>query len=226
MKSKFFAFKSKVISLRKSGRTYGEIRKEIGQIIPKSTMSEWCRGVYLNSEQRRTIDERIKENCQKGREVACMVNARRRQEYLNSIVNRNKYLIKIFRNKDVAKIALSMLYLGEGYKKNALRFGNSDSFTISLFLNLLRKCYKIDENKLRCTILCRADQNINKLEMFWQNITNIPSCQFYKTRIDPRTIGKPSKKLDYNGVCVIDYFSTDIFWDLIKIPKVIFGPVA
>ena len=160
-----------------------------------------------------------------------MVNKEKRKKYLISITDRNKYLSEILENKDVCKIALSMLYLGEGTKnlsRGSLRFGNSDPFIIDLFLNLIRKCYNIDEKKFRCTILCRADQSIKKLESFWSKKTKIPLSQFYKTRIDPRTIGKPTKKSDYKGVCVIDYFSADVFLDLMQIPKTIYknGPVA
>jgi hypothetical protein len=127
------------------------------------------------------------------------------------------------------KVVLTALYLGEGSKtrKGSLAFGNSDPYIISLFLNLLRKCYKIDEKKFRCTIQCRADQNIKNLEEFWTSVTKIPLVQFYKARIDPRTIGKPSKKLDYKGVCRIDCFSGEIYLELMQIPKIIYkGLVA
>lgn len=225
MKAKFLQFKPNAIKLRKSGKTYGEIVSALGQNIPKSTLSTWFREVYLNSEQKKIIDKKIAKNCMKGMEAARMVNKERREKYLQSIISRNKHLPKIFNNIDVKKIALSMLYLGEGTKgldRGSLRFGNSDPFIIDLFLNLMRKCYKIDKKKFRCTILCRADQDIKELEVFWSRTTKIASSQFYKTRIDPRTIGKPSKKLDYKGVCVIDYFSADIFLDLMQIPKIIF----
>jgi len=225
MKSKFYSLKTKVIELRKNGTTYGEIIKILGCKIPKSTLSDWCNSIYLNSEQKKLIDKKVKENCRKGMEVARIVNKERRDIYLNSIIKRNAYLSNILKNKDVCKIALSMLYLGEGSKglgRGSLRFGNSDPFVIDLFLNLLKKCYSIDEKKFRCTILCRADQNIESLEKFWKKTTKIPKSQFYKTRIDPRTIGKISKKPAYKGVCVIDYFSADIFLDLMQIPKTIY----
>lgn len=224
MKSKFYSLKPKIIILRKSGKTYGEIIKIIGKNIPKSTLSDWCSKIYLTSEQKKIIDKKIIDNCRKGMEVAWIINKERRRKYLESIVDRNKHLSKILKNGDVGKVALSMLYLGEGSKgssRGSLRFGNSDPYIIDLFLNLLRKCYKLDEKKFRCTVLCRADQNIKKLEFFWKNITKIPPSQFRKAQIDPRTIGKPTKKLDYKGVCVIDYFSADLFLDLMQIPKTI-----
>lgn len=224
MKSKFYHFKKDVITLRKSGKTYGEIIKIIGHNIPKSTLSDWCKNIYLTSKQKSVIDKKVIENCKKGMAVARIVNKEKREKYLKTIIERNKYLFSILDNKDVAKVVLATLYLGEGsknIKRGSLCFGNSDPFVIDMFLNLIRKCYKIDEKKFRCTILCRADQDCIKLEKFWHQITNIPKAQFYKSRIDSRTIGKPSKNLNYKGVCRIDYFSADIFLDLMQIPKTI-----
>ncbi|HLD21589.1 MAG TPA: hypothetical protein VJB65_01705 [Patescibacteria group bacterium] len=117
-----------------------------------------------------------------------------------------------------AKIALAMLYLGEGTKcqgRCTITFGNSNPIIIRLFLALLRKCYPIDESKFRCTIQCRADQNIENLTHYWTSVTNIPLHQFYKSRIDKRTIGKITMKPKYNGVCRIDYFSSAIYLDLL-----------
>jgi hypothetical protein len=117
-----------------------------------------------------------------------------------------------------------MLYLGEGSKdskRGSLMFGNSDPFIVSLFLRLLRCCYNINEGKFRCTLQCRADQNIKKLERFWFRITGIPLSQFYRARVDPRTIGKKSNKLDYKGVCRIDYFSAELFIELKQIAEIV-----
>ena len=217
--------KEKVIKLRKKGKTYLEIQKILKVSIPKSTLSYWCSKVELSKRYQDKIRKIVLNNAQKGREVALVVNRIKRKKYLQSVTNRNKYLTAALKNKDTAKIALAMLYLGEGaknYKRGSIMFGNSDPFIINLFLYLLRHCYDINESKFRCTLLCRADQNIKKLEKFWSQITKIPSSRFYKARIDSRTIGKPSKKLDYKGVCKIDYFSADLFIELMMIPKIIY----
>lgn len=104
---------------------------------------------------------------------------------------------------------------------------------IGLFLKLLRQCYEIDEKKFRFTLQCRADQNVKKLEDYWSKVTRIPLSQCFKVQIDPRTIGKPSKKKDYKGVCRIDYFSAHIDTELKIIVIIIskhygfnFGPVV
>ena len=214
----------KVITLRTHGKTYSEIQKKLKVFIPKSTLSYWCRNVPLPLDYQRRIQDYNKFNLNKARKIALAVNKIKREEHLQSIANRNRHLSGILKNQDVAKVALSILYLGEGFKsfkRGSLAFGNSDPFIISLFLKLLRCCYNLDESKFRCTLQCRADQNVKKLEKFWSYITEIPLPQFYKARIDPRTIGKPSEKLDYKGVCRIDYFSADLFIELMQIPKII-----
>lgn len=215
--------KQKAVSLRKRGRTYSEIQEELNASIPKSTLSNWCASVKLSRKHQDRISKIISNNAKKGREKALIINKKKREEYLKSITDNNKHLLKTIEDVDVAKIALASLYLGEGCKtrRGALMFGNSNPFTISFFLRLLRQCYNIDESKFRCTVQCRADQNIKKLENFWFRITDIPLSQFYKARVDPRTENKPSKKKDYKGVCRIDYFSAEIFLEILQIIKII-----
>lgn len=221
--------RKKATTLRKQGKTYSEIQKELKKQIAKSTLSYWCRDIILPKKYQKRIQEIVLNNAKKGRNIALIVNKIKREKYIQSIASRNIHLTKVFKNRDVAKIALAMLYLGEGskYRRGSLMLGNSDPFIISLYMYLLRYCYNIDENKLRCTLQCRADQNIKKLEKFWSYITKIPLSQFYKARIDPRTIGKPSKKLDYKGVCRIDYFSSELRIEIKQISNIIYkGPIV
>jgi hypothetical protein len=216
--------KDQVIVLRKQGKTYSEINNYLDKPLSKSTISYWCKGIILSEKQSKRISKIREEKIKNGQKIAVKINQIKRQKYLESIENRVKHLKKVINNKDVAKIAVAMLFLGEGSKsktRGSLVFGNSDPDVIHLFLNLLRFCYKIDKIKFRCTLQCRADQNIKELEKFWSKTTDIPLAQFYKAQVDPRTIGKPSKKLEYKGVCRIDYFSADIFIELTKIGELL-----
>jgi hypothetical protein len=215
--------KEKVIKLRRKSKTYLEIPKILKVPIPKSTLSYWCHNISLPLGYQRRIQDYNKFNLDKARKIALAINKIKRGKYLQLIANRNVHLKTALKNKDTAKIALAMLYLGEGSKtqRGSLMFGSSDPFIVSLFLHLLRYCYNIDERKFRCTLQCRADQNIKKLEKFWFRITKIPLYQFYQARIDPRTINKPSKKLNYKGVCRIDYFSAELFIELKQIAEII-----
>lgn len=216
--------KKEVITLRKKGYTYNEIISKLRVVIPKGTLSSWCRDVPLPRKYETKLKKLNNEALTKARICSIEASKIARQKELEIIHSKNFPLIKTIKNKDVAKIALAMLYLGEGRKdrkRGALLFGNSEPLVISLFLYLLRLVYDIDEKKFRCTVQCRADQDTKTLEKLWSEVTKIPLNQFYKTRIDPRTIGKPTKKLDYKGVCCIDYFSSKVFAELLELPNVI-----
>jgi hypothetical protein len=224
MKSKYHIFKNSAIEMRKKGMTYGEIRNKLNISIPKSTLSDWCNNILLDPRSMLLIDRARRKNISKGHVFAMRANRIKRTNYLQSIRDKNVDLKDVFKNKDVIKISLSMLYLGEGSKtrKGSMMFGNSDPEIIKLFLRMLRFCYDLDEEKFRCTLQCRADHNIKALEKYWSKITNIPLKKFYKARIDPRTIGKISKNLNYKGVCRIDYFSAHIYNELMTIIKLIY----
>jgi hypothetical protein len=218
--------KQKVIDLRKKGKTYTEICSCLNVAIPKGTLSYWCNGVPLPKNHDQKIKKINALNLIKARVLAVEAAKRTRQKQIENIRIENYHLSKKIKDVDVAKIALAMLYLGEGNKnrkKGSLVFGNSDPATVSLFMTFLRNVYEIDEKKFRCTLLCRADQNIKKLEKLWSETTKVPLSQFYKARIDPRTIGKPTKKKEYKGVCKIDYFSAKVFAELLEIPKILTG---
>lgn len=166
-----------------------------------------------------------RENLALARKKSQEVKKRERKKYFQEVFKRNYKIGGKLLDVDVSKIALAILYLGEGSKRKtgSLMFGNADPEVIRLFLKLLRYCYKIDESKFRCTLQCRADQNIAVLEKFWQEVTKISRKQFYPARVDPRTVGKPSKKKNYKGVCRIDYFSADLFWEIESINKILIG---
>lgn len=216
--------KNKLVLLRSEGKTYSEIQKALGIRIPKSTLTYWCKDVVLPEGHQERIKQINLENIQKAGVIAAEINRKKREEYLHSVFEKNLYLSTKLKDLDVAKIALAILYLGEGSRKESrggIMFGNSDPLIIKLFLSLLRKCYSLDESKFRCTVQCRADQNTRILEYYWSKITSIPLKQFYGSRIDPRTIGRPSKKPDYKGVCRIDYLSRQVFLELLTITKII-----
>jgi len=216
--------KLKVKKLREKGKTFSEIKENVGVNISKSTISYWCKGIVLSKKKISHIKNICEGNIKKAQKLAVLANQQKHENKLNRIIEDNKDLSLLLKNLDVAKIVLAVLYICEGSKNkrsSCLTIGNSDPKIIKLFLQLLRKCYRINESKFRCTVQCRADQDTKKLEIFWSKVTGIPLSLFYKARIDNRTIGKKSEKTDYHGVCRINYFSADIFWELMIIGDII-----
>lgn len=222
--------KDKAKLLRSRGKTYPEISIALNRSIPKSTLSGWCKGVNLPSSYYRKLEKLTKVNREKARKKALEVNRKKRMEYLNSLREGNLKIAELVENKDVAKIALAMLCLGEAskYSKGCSAFclGSTDPKIILLFLELLRICFgDFDINKIRCRVQCRADQDIGKLESYWRRITKVPKRLFYKAQIDPRTVGKPTRKKDYKGVLRVDYFNNHAWLDLEALSDLIFDKI-
>jgi hypothetical protein len=216
--------KIKAIALRKKGKTYSEICNLLDRQIPKSTLSYWCGSVKLSQASKNKIIRTNSRNLIKNRLKALEINKLKRRKYLSYIRNNNLHISDLFNSHEVSKLALSLLYIteGSGATKGSLTFGNSNPSIIKLFLKLLRKCYDTDEQKFRCTLQCRADQNIPSLELYWSKVTGIPLNKFYKARVDKRSINMASKKPEYKGVCRIDYFSAHIYNELIIIADIIY----
>jgi len=211
--------RQKAASLRRQGRTYGEISRILGK-IPKGTLSSWLHNVHIPLRGQRRRNRAVARQLSHARERAVYARSMLRREYFDALKANNMHLMMHMGNKEVAKLLLAMLYAAEGAKgKNtaSLVFGNSDTRIIRIFLSLLRTCYQLDERKFRCTVQCRADMHSKTLERFWSRVTKIPRQQFYATSIDPRSIGKKSNKPAYKGVCRVQYFSAELFHDLMMV---------
>lgn len=216
--------RDRATELRKNGLSYGEIEKNLGITIPKGTLAYWCREITFSSDMQALFKERNALNLKAARKLGTVLRKQKRLQYLQGMLEKNQSLGELLNNSDIAKIALAVLYLGEGSKnirRGFLTFGNSDPDTIKLFFRLLRSCYTIEDSRFRCTVQCRADQNVKVLENFWSGVTGIPLEKFYEARIDKRTSGIISRNKEYKGVCRIDYFSAEIFIDILMAIKVV-----
>ncbi len=203
-------------NLRSEGLTYREICTSLGRNIPKATLNYWVRNITPPASYHTKVANLIQQNIQQVHKLALIRNKEILEARLKSIRSKNISLISRI-DRSIAILILSTLYWCEGAKypsHSGIRFGSSDPEMIRLFIVLLRCCYPIDESKFRLTVQCRADQNSSELINFWQKITHIPDQQTYKAHIDKRSIGHPTKKPSYKGVCVVEYFNTDLQCEL------------
>lgn len=222
LRKKFSEYKEQAIALRREGNSYADIRSAIGVNLPQSTLSEWLSNLTLSIDERVRLSQRQNEKLRIAREKASETHRLARQKRIEIIRCRVLHLSDLLQNKNIAKIVLAAMYWCEGSKNgDSVSFGNSDPRLIKSFLIFMRQCYEIDESKFRGTVQCRADQDADALEIFWSEVTNIPSSQFYAAKVDPRTVGKPTKKLAYKGVCKVDYFSVELYNELKIISELI-----
>ncbi|MFZ3068704.1 MAG: hypothetical protein WA052_00085 [Microgenomates group bacterium] len=216
----------KAKELRLNGRTYGEISRELNKIIPKSTFSYWFRGLVLSSDVQEKLSENIAEKLNIARIKAVKVNKEKRSVFLKSLDQENEPVSRKLKELDTAKIALSMLCLGEASKYGsgaAFYLGSSNPKIIILFVKLLKRCFPIDFSKFRFTVQCRADQDVEELERYWRKVVGVAGGQFYKTRIDPRSSGKPTEKVDYKGVLRVDYLDTKVQLELESLANLLYN---
>lgn len=214
------SIKDQVLRLRKTGKTYSEICKELNIRIPRSSFSYWIRNLHLSPYAQVRLEKTTKRNRQTAQKHATATLIARSNKKRELAHERNTILQTVLlQDIHTAKIMLTTLYLGEGSKSKgrcSVTFGNSNPEIIQIFLMLFRRCYNVQESKFRCTVQCRSDQNKDSLRLFWSSITAIPDNQFYATRVDQRSVGKHSRNSTYRGVCRIDYFSSEIFTDLME----------
>lgn len=184
----------------------------MGLVIARSSLNYICKGVPLPENYTEKVKILNSAHLSTVRQLAIDKNKQKRQVYLDELLTKDK---DIFANADLdtLKIALAMLYLGEGAKwasHRGLLLGNSNPQIVQIYVRLLEKCFNISKDQLRIRVQYRADQDINELELYWSNLLGVPRSQFYKTAPDLRTLGKPTKRGDYRGVCVIMCGGTDV----------------
>lgn len=208
--------KTRAVNLRLSGKTYSDINRELRMNITKSTYSTWFKNLKLSKSSKIELEKNIAIKLLAAQQKAFEINRSRRDVFLKTLKNKNIYLLKKL-DTQTQKLLLSILYLGEGAKHKshpALSLGSANPNIILFYLSLLRNCYVLDKSKFRVNVQCRYDQDIPKLESYWSKLTKIPIQQFYKSYVDKRSIGKPTKKAEYKGVCVVTYFDTKIQLEL------------
>jgi len=220
--------KEKAIGLRKQGKTYSEIRQDLGVAIPKSTLSNWCSGVELPPLYQEKIKKIVLKSQAKSRAIAMIVKKEKRREFLKNLIDSNLHLADRLKDKDFLKVVLAVIYSCEGSKwksHSGLLLGNTDPSLLRFYMESLKICYPnvINSETFRCRVSHRADQDIKELNVFWSKELGVPLHHFYKSKPDPRTIGKPTKKKDYKGVCVVTYRGSEIQLELETIAKILFA---
>ncbi|MFA5839301.1 MAG: helix-turn-helix domain-containing protein [Candidatus Margulisiibacteriota bacterium] len=186
---------AKAEQLRKSGKSYSEIRSLLG--ISKGTLSRWLRDKPLSKSQKLLLV---------GRNVSRYAGAKANQK--KAKLAREKIFFNAFREagllfKDSFFVAGLMLYWAEGTKSGTtVTFTNSDPQMIEFMMLWFRKYCCIPESKYRVKIFIHTLLVADDWKENWAKITNLPFSQFTLPYIKP-TITKHRKNKLYNGTCVI-----------------------
>lgn len=227
--NKHLAYYERIRTLRAKGRTYAEINQSLGTKISKSSLNHICKDIVLNEKQTARINQITKDNLAAGRKKALIANKLIFDRKLATYRKDNQHLWKFMKDRRAQLIALAMLYLGEGGKwksHRGLSLGSSDPVILEIYINLLESCFGITKDKMRGRIQYRADQDYGKIITHWSKVTGINKRNFYPGYVDKRTIGKPTLKPNYRGVCVITCGGTAVQLELEQIVDIINESIA
>ena len=206
----------KAVVLRRQGFSLNELCDFLN--VPKLTVQGWVKDIRLSAKAKRRIRWRVLEGGKVARARARVVNGQALEAWKREIQNSSRIEVDhIQLTQELGRLICAVMYSCEGTKypsARSLGFGNSDPRMIRFFLHLLRTCFVVDEKKFRCQVLHRCDQNLRALTRYWSQITRIPREQFYSSKPDQRTKGKPTLRKDYRGVCSITYFNTTLQFTL------------
>jgi hypothetical protein len=204
VKSKFDHLKQHVIELRKQGFSITAIEKQYG--IARSTLSGWFRKIELTDEQRAVLSSKGKNRwSDASREKATRWhNEQKAVRILRAESEVHELLGSVdLNNRSIMEIALAMLYLGEGFKKNLdTGMGNSDPMILRFFLMVLLNVFSVPVEGIRCNLHLRADQASDVEKRYWSEQLDLPLTNFKQSVFDKRTSGRATYD-GYHGVCVI-----------------------
>lgn len=132
---------------------------------------------------------------------------RKEKQYI-TIINNARELANKYKPKIESKRAiLSMLYWAEGSKRydSIITFANTDPQLCHLFIELLRECYTIEENKFRLLLHLQSHHKELEQKRFWSELLNIPLTQFTKTNWKKTPNSGKRYRQNYHGICFVRY---------------------
>ena len=161
--------------LRAQTWTLGDIATELG--VSKSSVSLWVRDVeFVPSPRRRTRPPRV---------------SSLHHRKLDEIEKMDAAAIGMIGRMNDRELQLvgTALYLGEGFKRDGqVGMANTDPSVLRLFITWLRRCYSIDESRLRVRLYLHEGLDLESAEQFWSVLLRIPRTQFrapYRAAPDP-----------------------------------------
>jgi hypothetical protein len=192
--------RQKAIKLRKQGKTYGQIKQELG--ITKSTLSDWLSDYPLSKRQLDLIEEEASRNKSLGIEKTIITKQRKREKRLGNIYKneKNRWLSLSLKELELAGL---FLYWGEGKKnlRSSLAINNTDPQVVKFALYWMTRVLKVPKNKVKVELHLYSDMDVEKEISFWAKGLRIPKAQFYKPYIKTSTRIAISQKGFGHGTC-------------------------
>ncbi len=174
--------KLRAIKLRQEGKSYREIQHATG-VRSRGTLSLWFQGIELTPAIQKIIDER-RLRTEKNVLIWSKARSERIRHENKETLSRNSDSIGKLSDRDLALIGAA-LYWGEGSLRankhgyHQVKFSNSSTDVIRVFMYFSRKILKIDEASFRPEIHIYPNLKAEDAIAFWSKITFLPKEYFH-----------------------------------------------
>ena len=188
------------IKLRKLGRSYHVISKELG--VPKSTLSDWLGGTNWSKQIKIELTRRANYVAQK--RLRLINKARRAMwERWREVAREEarKEFPRLRRNP--LFIAGIMLYWGEGDSKmenGCVKIANTDPEMIRIFALFLKKICRVANEKIKMELILYPDLKEDTCKKLWSKAGQVPLEKFIKTQVIQGR--HPTRRLSH-GICLM-----------------------
>lgn len=174
--------KNIAFNLRKQGKSYREIQKELG--VSRSTLCDWFKNIEWSKHAKNTNNNK---NVILSKERLVRLNAGRKAKLDAYYAEAEEQAIKefeIFKNEPLFMTGL-MAYAGEGNKmdKNHIKISNSEFYINKFFIEFSVKYLGFKRENMKCALILYPDNDIEQCIERWSNEIGISRANFYKTQI-------------------------------------------
>lgn len=194
--------------MRKKGKSYGEISKELS--VAKSTLSYWLKDILLSREQRsRFYTERIR----KLAEGPCGSRARRQKE-VDHITATARSEVSGRLTREAYRFFGAGLYWAEGSKGSSLQVTNSDPALIYFMVHWFGEMFDVDPKTFFAKLNIYPQQDENELKRFWSELCGIPLARFGKTYVKPVSKNVKRNNLYYGTIQITVPKGSNMKWHI------------
>lgn len=180
--------KQRAINLRRQGKTYNEILREIP--VAKSTLSLWLREVGLSKKQTQLLTAK-KYEAQKRGALARKLQRLRTTLDIHTV---SKAELGKLTKRDLFILGIA-LYWAEGTKEKEVRpgsgiqFANSDAVMVHLFIRWLSDFARVSRQDLVVDLYLHTthQHRLSEVKGFWEKELGLPVTHVYYKRHNPQT---------------------------------------
>jgi len=193
--------KTVAFALRKEGKSYRDIQKELG--VSRSTLCDWFRNEEWSTHIKKSnVDKNITLSTDRLRLLQEGRNKMLFDKYSKAELEAEREFL-VFK-KDPLFMAGLMIYAGEGDKRNRnnSRVSNSEFYIHKIFIMFTEKYLGITKGNIKISLILYPDLDAMVCLDKWSSELDIKKSNFYKTQfINGR---EKTKKLQYGiGISII-----------------------